>query len=393
MKAVVLAGGVDNRMASLLGEKPKTEVYLAGMRLIDRVVENLAELGLDEIIVVASSGLSAPPTHPSVSVRVVVQEAPGVSGAAVRGLAEVRGEVLLAYGDIVAEKDMYRGLLEAHESMGSNTTLVAVPVGHALETYSKLLLDEEGVVIDAGRAVGGSTYVFGGAMIGDSILLREAFGNPGAQGVFKSLIGSGGVKAYVWRGLWHDIDTPWDLLAASIGLLGRLRRSIISGEARISEQALIEGPVIIEDKARIDHGAVVRGPAYIGRGVLVGMGSFVREYTDAEEAVIIGSHSEVKRSIIQPRAYLGSYTYVTDSIIGYRVSLSPYVVTLNTPVRGEVPPRLSMIEARLRGVEKLGAIIGRDSRIGARSILSPGAVIKPGSRVKPGAMVAGRPPK
>jgi glucose-1-phosphate thymidylyltransferase len=132
---------------------------------------------------------------------------------------------------------------------------------------------------------------------------------------------------------------------------------------------------------------VVRGPAYIGRRTLVGVNAFVREFMDAEDGVIIGSHSEVKRSIIQPGAYLGSYTYVTDSVIGEKASLSPYVVTLNMLPGDRVPPRLKEAAYRLSGIAKLGAVIGREARIGARAVLRPGSTVDAGAHIPLGAIV------
>ena len=374
MKAVVLAGGSDKRISILTGGMPKTMLRLAGKRLVDRIVESIIGIGIREIIVVLTPCRDCL-WSPRPGVRLVLQDEEGVVSAAIRGLSEAgRGEILLAYGDIVAGREMYRGLLDTHASTGADVTLAAVPIGHALETYNRLLLGEDGVVADAGWSVAETSYVFGGAAVGDRDLLLEAFRNPGDKGVLRTLLGRGDVRAYVWRGLWHDVDTPWDLLAASMELLGSLRKSVISGSARISERASLEGPLLVDDDARIDHGAVVRGPAYLGRGVLVGVNSFVREFTDAEEHVIIGSHSEVKRTVLQPKAYIGSYAYVADSLIGEGASLSPYTVTVNSAPREIIPPRLRDVAAKLSGQAKMGAVVGRGMKIGFRAVLKPGEI-------------------
>src|SRR3989344_5128108 len=67
------------------------------------------------------------------------------------------------------------------------------------------------------------------------------------------------------------INFSWELVPELNKILKRTVTSItIAPDARISRNATIEGPVIIESKVAIQDYAKIVGPAYICEGTLVG---------------------------------------------------------------------------------------------------------------------------
>ena len=73
--------------------------------------------------------------------------------------------------------------------------------------------------------------------------------------------------------------------------------------ANISQHALIEGNVYIDEDAHVDAYAVIKGPAYIGRGVRIGNHALVRQ-SCVEEGSVIGYGSEIARSYIGPNCMI-----------------------------------------------------------------------------------------
>src|SRR5688572_21063701 len=56
MKAVILAAGLGSRLEPLTRELPKCMVPVAGVPLIDRMIERIAEAGIRELVVVTGAG-------------------------------------------------------------------------------------------------------------------------------------------------------------------------------------------------------------------------------------------------------------------------------------------------------------------------------------------------
>ncbi|RUM32421.1 MAG: hypothetical protein DSY42_01050, partial [Aquifex sp.] len=168
----------------------------------------------------------------------------------------------------------------------------------------------------------------------------------------------------------YTVNSPWNILYASRGLLSRVKDTKISSEADVSPSSVIEGPVIIEAGAKIDHGAIIKGPVYIGENTLVGANSFVRNSVSIERSSVIGALAEVKRSYIGPGATVGSHSHVSDTVIGAGASIRPMTVTLN------YNPQEA---AKIKEYEKRGAVIGEGSIVDGGTLLRPGATINPGS--------------
>jgi bifunctional N-acetylglucosamine-1-phosphate-uridyltransferase/glucosamine-1-phosphate-acetyltransferase GlmU-like protein len=76
-------------------------------------------------------------------------------------------------------------------------------------------------------------------------------------------------------------------------------------------------------------------------------------------------------------------SFVGDSIIGAGVNIEAGAIVAN--YRNEMDDKLIRIAWRGSiidtGVEKFGALIGDDARIGANAVIAPGALIEPGFRL------------
>lgn len=179
---------------------------------------------------------------------------------------------------------------------------------------------------------------------------------------------------YVWQALtWLEIHLE-RLIKDTRTILG----NVMEG-AFVSDRA-----VHIAPGARIEPGAFVLGPAYIGEGAVVRHGAFVRENVIMLPGSILGHASEVKHSILLPRAHAPHFNYIGDSVLGHRTNLGAgtklsnlTLVSTKDPITGKRPTLLLNIDGVEydTGLTKLGAILGDDAQTGCNAVLNPGCLI------------------
>jgi len=284
----------------------------------------------------------------------------------------------IMFGDILVPSEALRMMLQVHERIQRPVALViprsqtvsygvAYVSGKSLKRVIPPERVQEGVVE--------SSFVLGGAFILPRQIVELVNDGVSFFDSLNSLIEKMGIEAAVWSGSWVAVDYPWDLISGLYEVLGSGCVSLISPRARISPLAVLEGCVIVEEDAFVDHYAVIRGPAYVGRGALVGKGAFIREFTSLEEGSVVGSHSEVKRTILEDKATAGSFSLITDSVLGPMSVAEP-----RTTVISDLPPDRSILRPLpLQGIlyekQKLGVFLAPRGRIKAGSVVGPGVKI------------------
>jgi len=87
---------------------------------------------------------------------------------------------------------------------------------------------------------------------------------------------------------WLDVGRPWELLEANEWKLAEMERRI---DGDVSEDATLEGAVVVEDGATIEPGVVIEGPALIREGAEIGPNAYVRG------ATLIGPDAEIGHSV------------------------------------------------------------------------------------------------
>ena len=96
----------------------------------------------------------------------------------------------------------------------------------------------------------------------------------------------------------------------------------------------------------------------------------------------------MKSSVILDRTYVSHLAYVGDSVIGSGCELGAGVITANLRFDGEnvkVHVKRRLMDT---GMQKFGAIIGDDVKVGVNVSILPGRKIGVGSWVWPGVVVA-----
>jgi bifunctional UDP-N-acetylglucosamine pyrophosphorylase/glucosamine-1-phosphate N-acetyltransferase len=178
------------------------------------------------------------------------------------------------------------------------------------------------------------------------------------------------VKVVPYNGFWAPIKYPWHIFKVMQYFLDNAQPCIASS-ARISEKATIEGRVILSENVRVLENAVIRGPVYIGANSIVGNNALVRDYSHIGANSVIGYSTEVKHSYIGDNCWFHS-NYIGDSIVDDNCSLGAGTVLANFRLdEGNIQIKVgdSLVDT---GYDKLGAVMGRGSRIGVNASLMPG---------------------
>jgi bifunctional UDP-N-acetylglucosamine pyrophosphorylase/glucosamine-1-phosphate N-acetyltransferase len=193
-------------------------------------------------------------------------------------------------------------------------------------------------------------------------------------------------KSYlIYDGDWQSLKYSWNVLPMMKKYLMEIKKSDFSRTARISKKATILGPVIIEDNAVIGDYVKVVGPTYVGKNSIIGDYSLIRESQIGDDC-LIGSYSEVARSYIGNKVFLHR-NYVGDSVLSDEVMMGAQAVTANLRFDGETVSSFYDEEKVDTYLSKLGAIIGRQSKIGVNSTILPGVKIGEKTWIGPGETV------
>lgn len=383
LKVLILAGGSGREIDPLTRGEPKAFLRIMGRSIISHVVSRLVAAGYREIYIVSEKPEAMEREvgeyRRASEIRVVQQKGTGVEAAllSARSAMDLReGEkFLLVYGDILVSPSAYISIQSAALESGVDGAMLAVPET-PLQSHGIVEVNEWGRVVSVKQASEAlhrgdeARYISGGIYAFEPLIfeLVERLGD--IVKAYDAISREKRIKAIFWGHYWVNIGTPWDLLTASYYMLSELDRSYISARASISRSTIIEGPVIIEDEAVIDHNVILKGPLYIGREVFIGVNTFIRNATSIEDRAIIGSYSEINRSVVMREATIGRGSYIGYSVVGEKAVIEPSVVTWNIAYQ---PERRAL--ARGREYAKIGCTIAKGSRVKAGSIINPGETV------------------
>ncbi|MEK7522922.1 MAG: sugar phosphate nucleotidyltransferase [Patescibacteria group bacterium] len=189
----------------------------------------------------------------------------------------------------------------------------------------------------------------------------------------------------IYDSYWYGLKYPWQVLPMMRNFLISLKEQKISSSAEISEKALIIGPVVIRENVKVGAFCKIVGPTFIGDNTIVGDYSMIRESQIGEDS-LVGSFSEVARSYVGNNVLLHR-NYIGDSVLDNDVMFGAQAVTGNLKFDGEKV--LSEVnEERIdTNMNKLGAVVGKLSKIGVNTTIFPGVKIGKKSWIRPGEKV------
>jgi len=184
---------------------------------------------------------------------------------------------------------------------------------------------------------------------------------------------------------WLDVGRPWELLEANEWKLAEMERRI---DGDVSEDATLEGAVVVEDGATIEPGVVIEGPALIREGAEIGPNAYVRGATLIGPDAEIGHSVEIKNSIVSRGTSVSHLSYVGDSVLGRDVNFGAGTNVANLR-HDDADIRFTVKGERVStGRRKFGVVAGDEVKTGINTSLTPGLKLETGTTTMSGETVA-----
>lgn len=405
VQAVILAAGEGKRLEPFSYTKPKPLIPILDRPLIDYIIENLRNVGVNEILIVVSHLKEKIMQHLSsgekynVRIHYIVQEKPLGTAHAIKTIKEyVKPPFIIYYGDVLVS---HQYLLKLLNLKSKHHLVILATKTKTPWDYGVLRVEDNNVIDIIEKPEKGkepSNLINAGVYLADETILKyvnkihlSPRGEYELTDAIKLMIKNGYSTSYVEvpQSEWFELGKVWDILDINREFLQRklkqYKNGIIKGD--VSSRATIEGPVYIDEGAKVLSGVYIKGPAYIGKNAEIGPNSYIRPYSIIGKNTRIGNACEVKASVIMDHTHAAHLTYIGDSVIGSYVNLGAGTITANLRFDNKT------VKVRLKGKRidsgkrKLGAFIGDYVKTGINVSIMPGVKIGAYSWIAPGAVV------
>ncbi len=394
MKVIVLAAGSGKRMWPIATDK--CLIPFLGKPILYHNLKKLKEaINPQEVIVVSRSEnkteIQKVMDELKLSGTIVIQEEPkGMANAILSAKELIEGEILVVNAEDVLEGSLYGQVAKG----GSEVVVAAIkkdnyfPGGYIKATGNRVqaIVEKPGegnepsdlvkLVVD---------YFKDGKKLVENLEKAQSERDDVYEVALSQMISDGiEVKLVKYEGKWIPLKYPWQILEVLEYFLQGIEQNI-SSAANVSEKAVIEGPVVIEEGVRVFEGAVIKGPCYIGKNVIVGNSNMIRE-SDLEEGSVTGFNSDITRSYIGPNCWFHT-NYIGDSILEGDCGMGSGAVLANLRLDDHTI-RVGVGEEMIdSGRHKLGLIAGTGARVGVNASTMPGIRVGANSLVGPGVVL------
>lgn len=389
MQAIVLAAGKGTRMRPLSNEVPKPMLSVAGQPITAHTAEAAVEAGADELVFVVGYGEEIVrdyfgSSYRGVPVSYVVQDEQQGTADAVHATKEhIDGPFAVLYGDNLYDPEGIERLFDAAPSIAS--IRVANPSNYGVLTVADGAVTEITEKPDAPQndLVNAGAYVFPEEARDMLDVTPSERGERELTDVLDRVISEFNVSP-ITLDRWMDVGRPWELLEANEWKLGTFDRRV---DGDVSEDATIQGNVVVEEGATVRGGSVVEGPAFISKGASVGPNAYIRGSTFIGPDVHVGHAVEIKNSVVLRNTNVGHLSYVGDSVVGRDVNFGAGTNVANLRHDGEDVVMTVKGERVSTGRKKFGVVVGDDVKTGINTGLNAGVKLSEGTRTKPGETV------
>jgi len=391
MKAVILAAGEGKRMHPLTYTRPKVMVPLAGKPILEHVVLQIKQAGIEEFVFIvgyfdqAIRDYFGRGERWGVSIDYITQRKQLGTADAVRTVSSLIDDAfLLANGDaIVKSEDICRIIAREGNTIGLVEFEDTTDMGVVEVAEGRVARIHEKVENPPSKLVNAGIYLLTPEIFSAiSDTPKSPRGEYELTDSLQLLIERGISLSYEMIGSWINISYPWDMLRANEELLTKIEPQ---NQGEIEENVVLKGSISVGRGTVIRSGSYIVGPVVIGEGCEIGPHCYIRPSTAIGDRCHIGSAVEVKNSIIMSGSKIPHHNYIGDSIIGENCNFGAGTKVANL--------RLDKGNIQVGGIDtgrrKLGAIVGDGVQTGINSCLNVGCSIGNDSIIGPGMVASG----
>lgn len=395
MQTILLAGGEGKRVFPLAVNRPKPMFKLLGKPLIHHVIDTLKEADLkDYVVVVGHQGEQIKDylkdgSKLGVNIEYTLQkQSLGMADALKTAEKLAEDNFFVINADDVFEASLIKQMTRQFHKGDAEIVLSSKPV---METWKFGIIQvEDEQVTDFVEKPPKGKEPSNLAVVGVYILTKQIFDyykkisvsdHQYEDAILAFIKDKNVVKAVSYDRFFAGYKYPWDLFTINKYLMNKkLTKQTIEENVTISEQASVEGKVLLGKGTKVFANACVKGPCYIGENSVVGNNSLVRDYTSLGRGCVVGYSTEVKHSLVGDNCWFHT-NYIGDSIISNNCLFGAGTITANFRF-DENNIQVWVSDRRVdSGTNKLGAIIGENCKTGINSCLEPGVKIGPQSMV------------
>ncbi len=391
MKAVVLAAGEGIRLQPITSTRPKHLIQVGGKPILEHCLDALKSSGITEVIIVTHYMSDSIRQHfgngGNIGLKITYVEQSeilGTANAVSVVQANVKGDFILVYGDVLFSQETITSLIQLYEKEKPAAAMAVVTVGKP-ESYGVVELENKNTIKSitekpvAGKIksdlVNAGLYVISEGIFEKIKEIKTSIRGECELTDALSLFINDGKRvaaSIISKDDWIDIGRPWDLLEANSWVLSRMEHNVIG---TVEDGAHLIGPVTVAETARIRSGAYIEGPCVIDEGSDIGPNCYIRPCTSVGKNVRIGNACEIKNSIIMDGTHIGHLAYVGDSILCERCNLAAGTILANLRLDNKNVKMTVKNEIVDSGRRKLGSIIGDDVKTGINALFMPGVKI------------------
>ena len=170
---------------------------------------------------------------------------------------------------------------------------------------------------------------------------------------------------------------PWELIA-------KITTILEDQIQHLDDNYTVSNGIAVHKSATVENGVVLKRPVIIGADCFIGANAYFRGGVFLGSNSKIGTGCEIKSSIILNNSNIAHFNFIGDSIIGSNVNFEAGSLTANY-YNERVDKKICVVyksEVIDTNIEKFGALVGDNSKIGANAVLSPGTILDKNSVVK-----------
>jgi len=333
MKALILVGGFGTRLRPLTLSVPKPIVEFANKPSIIHQIEALVAIGVDEVVLAVnyqpelmSDCMKVWEGKLGVKITYSKEDEPlGTAGplALARDILTKDNEPFFVLNSDVICAFPFKDMLEFHKKHGGEGTIIVTKVDEPSK-YGVVLSNSEGRIskfvekpqVYVGNKINAGLYIF------NPSILNRIQPKPTSieKEIFPKMAEEGQLYSMVLQGFWMDIGQPKDFLAGTHLYLAH--QATHSPDLLAKSGGNVVGPVLIAAGVKIGEGCVIGPNVTIGPNVIIGDGVRLRDSV-VLEGVRIGSNSWISKSIIGWKSVIGKWARIQNvSVLGMDVAVS-----------------------------------------------------------------------
>ncbi len=360
--AVILAAGESRRTRPLTLSRPKPLITLAGQPMLAHIIDELVGIVDHVTLVVGYRAEDIQACFGSLyrDIRlhyVRQQQINGTAGALLAVAEQINEPFFLLYGDNLISRIDLLGVCQERYSMAALRVEDCQSFGilDVLDGSVQRILEKPDHVIP--DALGNPGIYHLDAQVFP--LLKDIRPSPRGEyeltDLIERLAHRQRVAYHLCVGHWIPVGTSWDVLVASLFLLGQTVDQVVTVHpaASIPADCQLRGAVRI-GHARLGSGCHIEGPVMIGNNVVIGADCVIK-HAVLENGVTVGDNCVVEQSVLGAGVSMASECVVQHSVLDDQVRLGPQV-RLESRHFAEVVPTAHILDGldpdllRRRGV-------------------------------------------